>query len=334
MKKSILFLLLTIVIINVSKSQTYRPIIPLGSDTVLITYVDCNVFSYVTINIFINSDTTIDGNSSYKIVNEYTHFYGDFYPQYGLRRHYFIREDSINKKIFIRYSNHWNEELLYDFSLSLGDSINLSVCRDEMTNDWDTLKFFVTSVDSLKNSVNNEKNKAILLEYHSSNDSLSMLWIESIGSLNGFDYKHRYIEIAGDLFFEYLDTSLSYPKYNYFSHAKCKFVNGVATFNIDSILLSERSGEACDYQQSISLSVKDEDAIILLKISPNPASRYLNIETGFSATQYQVFDTHGRRLLNGKLEENRIDVSSLVPGLYFLRVESDGKFYSARFVKE
>ena len=334
MKKLFALLILVIVFVNISKSQTYKPLIPTGSDTVLITYVDCNVFSYVTINIFINSDTTIDGNSSYRIVDEYEHAYGAFHPQYGLRRHYFIREDSLENKVYVRYLNHWNEELLYDFSLSIGDSINLSVCRDEMTNDWDTLKFFVTSVDSLKNSVNNEKNKAILLEYHSSNDSLSMLWIESIGSLNGFDYKHRYFEIAGDLLFEYLDTSLSYPKYNYFAHAKCKFVNEVTTFNTDSILLSERSFEACDYQQSISLAIKDEDATSFLKIFPNPASTYLNIEIGFSGTQYQIFDSYGRRLLNGKLEENRIDVSSLVPGLYFLRVESDGKAYSARFVKE
>lgn len=136
--------------VNVSKSQYYKPVIPASSDSVLITYVDCFVFSYATYNVFIYSDTIIGGNS-YKIVDEYEHEYGDFPPlttYYEVFRHYFIREDTLENKVYVRYPNHWDEELLYDFSLSIGDSIDLSVCKNEMTNDWDTLKFFVTSVDS------------------------------------------------------------------------------------------------------------------------------------------------------------------------------------------
>jgi len=335
MKKLIAFFVLVIIFCNVSKSQTYEPIVLEDSDTVLITYVDCNWYSYSTINVFIESDTIINGNS-YKIVNEYEHLYGSFYPQYNLRRHYFIREDTLTKKVYVRYSNHWEEELFYDFSLSVGDSINLSVCNYEMTNDWDTLKFFVTSVDSLKNSVDNNKSKAILLDYKTSNDSISMLWIENIGALNSFDYKHRYMEIDGEwnLGFEYLDSTLSYPVYTYIDHAKCKFVDGFVEFNIDSIIVSERSSEPCDYHQSISLAINDNDAISSIQIFPNPASTTITIEPDFSEAQYRVLDFLGRIVSFGEIQDKQVDVSDLVPGLYFLKISADGKSFSAKFVKE
>lgn len=185
--------------------------------------------------------------------------------------------------------------------------------------------------------MDNNKYKAILLEYNSGNDSIPMVWIENLGALNSFDYKHRYKELQSshlNIAFEYLDSSLSYPIYNYPIHAKCKFVDAVIEFNTDSILLSERSDEACDYHQSISLAIKDKDVATLLKIFPNPTSSILTIETELTNAQYQVFDIYGRLVSSGKIDGNQIDVSRLVSGLFLLQVDSGEKLYSARFLKE
>jgi hypothetical protein len=82
------------------------------------------------------------------------------------------------------------------------------------------------------------------------------------------------------------------------------------------------------------LAIKDEDVTTHLKIFPNPTTTNLNIESSFSGSHFQIFDTYGRMVSIGEISDNQIDVSDFMPGLYFIQVDSGGKIYSARFVKE
>ena len=83
------------------------------------------------------------------------------------------------------------------------------------------------------------------------------------------------------------------------------------------------------------LSIEDE-SIENLIIYPNPVSDVLNINTSSALTNRiaTVFDLNGRRVLNEKLIENTLNVSKLQSGIYFLRLESNGKSLKRKFIKE
>lgn len=228
------------------------------------------------------------------------------------------------------------EEVLYDFSLVPGDSISLIFHNAILPSppQPDSLLFYVVDSISLKNSVDNSHYPSLLLRGITASDTIYLIWVESIGALHHFDYKNTLPYMSGNNYAIFINPSDSLPAFGFDMHQKCKFVNGVATFNTDSILLSERSYEACDYHQSISLAIKDEDTRILLKIFPNPTSSILAIETELTNAQYQVFDIYGRLVSTGKIDNNQINVSTLVSGIYLLQVDSGEKLYSARFLKE
>ncbi|MDG5490992.1 FG-GAP-like repeat-containing protein [Psychroserpens sp. SPM9] len=72
-----------------------------------------------------------------------------------------------------------------------------------------------------------------------------------------------------------------------------------------------------------------------LFIYPNPTKDVLNIndlELNNSAI-YTIFDITGKRIMNAKLHSSTIDVSSLSPGNYILRIVSGTQIKSQKFVK-
>ena len=83
------------------------------------------------------------------------------------------------------------------------------------------------------------------------------------------------------------------------------------------------------------LTVEDETLADMV-IYPNPVGDILTIETSTELTNKiaTVFDLNGRRVLNQKLVTNTINVSSLGSGIYFLRLESNGKTMKRKFVKK
>lgn len=67
-------------------------------------------------------------------------------------------------------------------------------------------------------------------------------------------------------------------------------------------------------------------------VIPNPVDDVLQIETQFSIDAIQIFSLLGH-LVNQKLSSNRINVSDLSQGLYFVRVRSANRSSVQKFVK-
>jgi hypothetical protein len=83
-----------------------------------------------------------------------------------------------------------------------------------------------------------------------------------------------------------------------------------------------------------TLGIEDE-TLESIAIHPNPVGKVMNINSpvnlvGKIAT---IFNIEGKRVLNLKLKEHSIDVSSLRQGNYILRLESDGKVHTQKFIK-
>jgi len=74
------------------------------------------------------------------------------------------------------------------------------------------------------------------------------------------------------------------------------------------------------------LSAEDEIvAVNATKIHPNPTTNILNIH---KQSNYQIVDSFGIELLRG--EDDKIDVSGLPSGIYFIKIEST----TLKFIKE
>lgn len=77
--------------------------------------------------------------------------------------------------------------------------------------------------------------------------------------------------------------------------------------------------------------VRDE----ALSLYPNPANDYLHlsVQAGHS-TNVSITNTLGEVVSSSALMDAVIDVSALLPGVYFVRLEQGGKCFQARFVKQ
>lgn len=82
------------------------------------------------------------------------------------------------------------------------------------------------------------------------------------------------------------------------------------------------------------LGIEDK-SLTDVNIYPNPVDDQLNIKTSADVINKiaTVFDINGKRVLNLKLKSTTIDVSSLTSGVYFLRLESEGKTMKRKFIK-
>ncbi len=76
----------------------------------------------------------------------------------------------------------------------------------------------------------------------------------------------------------------------------------------------------------------------IFKIYPNPADSELNISSSKVASgtlSYTISNTIGQRIQSGKISNNKIDVSSLVKGVYILSLEGpDSGKYNHKFIKQ
>ncbi|MCB0447075.1 MAG: VCBS repeat-containing protein [Gelidibacter sp.] len=84
-----------------------------------------------------------------------------------------------------------------------------------------------------------------------------------------------------------------------------------------------------------TLSIVDE-TLQSIVIYPNPVDEVLEISSTVNLNDKiaTVFDVNGKRVLNEKMEGNTLDVSKLQSGVYFLRLESEGKSIKKKFIKK
>ena len=101
---------------------------------------------------------------------------------------------------------------------------------------------------------------------------------------------------------------------------------------MDTVLFS-CTAENVSIVESLSVEEELESAI---SISPNPTSRFLNIQiNGFKKeVSFSLFDLQGKIAIDSSIinKTGTIDLGQLVSGTYIARFESDGGYISKRIV--
>jgi len=86
----------------------------------------------------------------------------------------------------------------------------------------------------------------------------------------------------------------------------------------------------------ITTDVSDIDDNNKFEIYPNPTNSTLFIKTAYlSSFQFSIINAMGQVIMQGRLNDNSIDVSSLQSGIYFVRLKGEnGQWFNSKFIKE
>lgn len=89
--------------------------------------------------------------------------------------------------------------------------------------------------------------------------------------------------------------------------------------------------ETASYSEDCQLGT-GELTKLEFQLFPNPAGNFLSIKSKGNIENLKIYSSSGILIKEGSSEN--IDVSQLSAGMYFVKVESDGRFNTKKFIKE
>ncbi len=69
------------------------------------------------------------------------------------------------------------------------------------------------------------------------------------------------------------------------------------------------------------------------QIYPNPASEFLNIKIQLSNYNFSIYNSLGQKV-NAVISTNKIDISNLSDGIYYIKIETETGLATRKFIKE
>jgi hypothetical protein len=211
-----------------------------------------------------------------------------------------IRENE-NKQVFVAYHNR-PEFMLYDFSLTEGDSI--------LADGEYELYFNVTNVDTLV--FNGVERREITLQFY---NYAWVTWIEGIGNIEGLLMDWRSYTMAMD---PMPNVRLRCYEYN----EECLYSDFSFNESIDDCYTPLYTGlEENQIQNNISLY-------------PNPTKERVYINTSIPIKQMTICNLLGQEIqkYNNLETTSPIDISGLNEGVYFVKIYTEKVVLSKKIV--
>ncbi|MBQ2375064.1 MAG: T9SS type A sorting domain-containing protein [Bacteroidales bacterium] len=243
-------------------------------------------------------DTIIDGKS-YKKLYSFTE------REFDIETATFvcgIRENE-NKQVFVAYHNR-PEFMLYDFSLTEGDSI--------LADGEYELYFNVTNVDTLV--FNGVERREITLQFY---NYAWVTWIEGIGNIEGLLMDWRSYTMAMD---PMPNVRLRCYEYN----EECLYSDFSFNESIDDCYTPLYTGlEENQIQNNISLY-------------PNPTKERVYINTSIPIKKITISNLLGQEIKNYNTSQvkSSIDISELNKGIYFVKIYTEKVAHTTKLIKE
>ncbi len=301
MQKYLLVLILAITT-QITFAQ-YRPLPMQNAEWIYwggINLLSCPTCTFVNYKYYTDGDTIINSNTYVKIKKTEIPAINDIsiYPTYTGA----IRQDTLNKKIYIVLTDSTTERILYDFSLQIGDTIN-SVLHDLANNIASCGVETIYLIDSILISGN--YHKAFYIQGGCGDMSLS--FIEGIGSSYGLIFPNVFGQVE--------------------SHLSCTKVNGQTYYPSNT--------SSCN----LTTSINSLDNTFAVNIFPNPTTGELNIKivpSTHSSVSVIIINTLGEIMFKEKINStgNKLDISSLPKGLYFIKLNSGENTIIKKIIKQ
>ena len=239
----------------------------------------------------IEGDTLLDG-VSYKVMYATRNENLTGWNLWG-----FIRETE-DGQVFSRRPSTSDEQLLYDFSMEVGDTI--CMC------DYGFYECCMVVIEKGETIVNGEPRQQIVLEYPWGNGE-GEVWIEGIGSLYG-------IIDSGSLFLTGGSTNLLC----YYEDGDLIWHNTMPGFDMYYIINPD--------------GIEEDETSSVVSVFPNPSKGEITIE-GVEIAEIKVYNGLGQMVKTFQ-GSNEINLSGLAEGIYLLRImDAYGGNHVARVVK-
>ncbi|MFV0502271.1 MAG: T9SS type A sorting domain-containing protein [Bacteroidales bacterium] len=248
----------------------------------------------------LTDEDTIIENEIYKKLYQFTDI--EFNP---LTAEYYggLRENA-QKQVFYMKKNYNNTEtLLYDFSLSVGDTFR-------MADPSNTATLEIASIYKINyNGFPRKKFTINLQQTYPIGDIIAGVWIEGIGNYEGI---------------------LKFPS-NYaaddWSITRCYIHNGDLLYSNYS-----HGGNDCITPLMGVESIIEDNSIT---IYPNPTSSEVNISSENIINSIEIFNSLGQRVYQSMVNstEKVIDISSFVNGIYILGVNTGNGVIRKKIIK-
>ena len=246
-------------------------------------------------------DTIIDGKS-YKKLYSFTE------REFDIETATFvcgIRENE-NKQVFVASYHNQQEFLLYDFSLTEGDSI-----LAESNGEYD-LYFNVTDVDTI--DYNGVERRKITLQFY---NYAWVTWIEGIGNIEGLLMDWRSYTMA-------MDPMPNVRLRCYEHNEECLYSD--FSFN-ESIY---------DCYTPLYTGLENNETQNKILLYPNPAKERLYINTSIPIKQMTICNLLGQEIqkYNNLETTSSINISGLNEGVYFVKIYTEKVVHTTKIIKE
>ncbi len=262
--------------------QDYKPLL----DNYNEWHITTCFFGCLTDKYFTAGDTIVDG-IDYKVLDGY-HY---------ISRTFLLREELLDRKIYmniVSLSGN-NEQLLYDFSMIIGDSIDM---KNPISPFPENAGYYRLDSIIARPLVDGNDYRHFYLSPSPSNtiSTTNATWIEGAGSLS------------------LINAPSGYPDINEVGHLSCSFKNSIPFYtNLDSI-------DSCEPVIVLGLN-EFNNQLSEVQVTTLVSDKYCHLTNVQNARFIDVYDLNGRRLIdhknNGEREVN-LDFSNLKSGLYII----------------
>ena len=240
------------------------------------------------------------------IINDQTYQIGNIPGLIDTYSPTYVREDTLNGKIYTYYPRCNEEYLICDLSLNVGDTFKLQRCRQN-SMEFDGC----IVVDSV---VNLEEKKVIYFEDF---------------TFDGVPYKICFIEGVGATF-----GPTSY-RYEYTGNLE---MNILLCVHKDEELIYIRNPESsygCDYQYGSNI---EEHSINKLNLYPNPTHSTFQIKgiDNFQNAIVSIYNTYGQLVMQEQVfnKDDIIHIENLINGVYIVNVQiKEGIIAKCKLIK-
>lgn len=266
-------------------------------------------------------DTIVLSKSYKKMYHVYT------YPSFLSNTHLgYIREDSLSRKVYFLDKTSTTEELLYDFSVGVGDSVLYTFAYT--TGNFPSGYYKVLSINNVNTQIGVRKQFNLRKSAPSASDTLK--YIESIGSLVHPLYTYMPFYVTGQ--FAWAFTGCPFP---YAIGLACKYNDVAKYFQSCTYVTALSNGcifkyDSCNYWNTCS-GLNELEMVKNFVASPNPASSHVKITIDLEKNldcSVAIYDISGRLIKNLPAKslkqganEFTMDLSNIQNGLYFIKVK-------------
>ncbi len=291
--------------------------IPVGPESIIVpcTYGWTN--NFISYTIFTTGDTVING-ATYKILANH-----DYNLQNACTYGY-MREDTAARRIYFMENNFTPEQLLYDFSMQMGDSISLTLFQPGFNTLYQDGYYTLDSIGS--KTISAGLRPVYYLNCKTCPFSQTLEWVMGVGNLSHVVYTHSSNSMSWG-WFTGICQGFQYNAFDIvvcFEHnQKVYFDSCARNFAYNNFCFAYY--DSCNYW-NICGGLAENNPIELFSVYPNPASNEINIEIRVSKNtdaQFIIESYDGREVesVYKKLYagSSKVKTAGFTPGVYFIR---------------